>query len=70
MNAVLKYVGMRFDLYALVLMTGIGLFLVFVDGENLRRKKLKKDASIAQKMGYFYIVFAVAMYIIRSLGLR
>lgn len=70
MNGILEYVKMRFDVYMLWLMVGIGAFLAFVDAQNLKKKKLKKDETIARNVGLFYIIFAFAMYIIKSVWLR
>ncbi|SHF13452.1 hypothetical protein SAMN02746089_01363 [Caldanaerobius fijiensis DSM 17918] len=70
MNNILNYIRMRFDIYMLLLMLSMGIFLALIDTENLKKKELKKDEGIARKIGFFYIVFACAMYIIKSIWLR
>ncbi|MTI71816.1 MAG: hypothetical protein FH751_16325 [Firmicutes bacterium] len=52
------------NLYFVFLVIAIGLFTFFVDGTELKKKKLKKEAIIAKIIGAIYVIIGPAFYIL------
>ena len=56
-----------YNAYMLMVVVGIGLFLLVRDVPILKKKKLKKESSMAKVLGYFYVVAGVALFILAEI---
>ncbi|WP_129599190.1 CLC_0170 family protein [Anaerophilus nitritogenes] len=53
-----------YSFYMLFLIIGIGFFAIWVDGKNLKNKKLNKEAKICKTIGLVYIIGGIGLYIV------
>jgi hypothetical protein len=57
-----------FSIYSVLMMLFIGVYMVWIQSINLKEiYEMDRESKFVKTAGYFYIVFAVASYIISFL---
>jgi hypothetical protein len=59
-----KQIKDLYNFYLMLFGMGIGVFCFFVDGNNYKKKGLRKEQFAAKVTGVLYFLFSIILYIL------
>lgn len=67
LSNLLEKIRTVYDIYIILIVVFVGLFLLLIDAPQLRKKEFDKEYKLAKYMGYFYLIGGVLGYVAVSI---